>query len=115
MPCCAWVINKSSAHDTVLFVDARQLDILGQQDGKKISALLCQYRNDKQLETTQWYAVASIAEIAQKRYVLSPNLYTLPKELLLPSFEQISEDFNTSVDILCNRIPTSQLCESIKK
>ena len=115
IPCCAWVINKSAAHDTVLFVDARQLDLLGQQDGKKISDLLCQYRNDKQLETTQWYAVASIAEIAQKRYVLSPNLYTLPKELLLPSFEQISEDFNTSVDILCNRIPTSQLCESIKK
>lgn len=115
IPCCAWVINKSSAHDTVLFVDARQLDLLGQQDGKKISDLLFQYRNDKQLETTQWYAVASIAEIAQKRYVLSPNLYTLPKELLLPSFEQISEDFNTSVDILCNRIATSQLCESIKK
>ncbi|MCR0523211.1 N-6 DNA methylase [[Clostridium] innocuum] len=113
--CCAWVINKSPAHDTVLFVDARQLDLLGQQDGKKISDLLCQYRNDKQLETTQWYAVASIAEIAQKRYVLSPNLYTLPKELSLPSFEQISEDFNTSVDILCNRIPISQLCESIKK
>ncbi len=115
IPCCAWVINKSSAHDTVLFVDARQLDFLGQQDGKKISDLLCQYRNDKQLETTEWYAVASIAEIAQKQYVLSPNLYTLPKELSLPSLGQISEDFNTSVDILCNRIPTSPLCESIKK
>lgn len=115
IPCCAWIINKSSARDTVLFVDARQLDLLGQQEGKKILDILCQYRNGKQLKTTEWYAVASIAEIAQKHYVLSPNLYTLPKELSLPSLEQISEEFNTSVDILCNRIPTSPLCESIKK
>lgn len=115
IPCCAWIINKASACDTVLFVDARHLDIHGQQDGKKISDLLCRYRNSKQLETTEWYAVASIAEIAQKHYVLSPNLYTLPKELSLPSLEQISEDFNTAVDILCNRIPASPLCENIKK
>ncbi len=115
IPCCAWILNKSSAHDTVLFVDARKLDLLGQQDGKKISDLLRQYRKDKQLETTEWYAVASISEIVQKHYVLSPNLYTLPKKLSLPSLEQISENFNASVDILCNRIPTSPLCESIKK
>ncbi len=115
IPCCAWIISSASARDTVLFIDARQLDLLGQQDGKKISDLLSQYRNGKRLETTEWYSVASIAEIAQKHYVLSPNLYTLPKELSLPSLEQISEDFNTSVDILCNRISASSLCESIKK
>lgn len=115
IPCCAWIINRASAHDTVLFIDARQLDILGQQDGKRISDLLSRYRNGKRLETTEWYAVVSIAEIAQKHYVLSPNLYTLPKKLSLPSFEQISEDFNISVDILCNRIPASSLCENIIK
>lgn len=79
IPCCAWIINKRSACNTVLFVDARQLDILGQQDGKKLSDLLCRYRNGKHPETTKWYAVASMTEIAQKHYVLSPNLYTLPK------------------------------------
>ncbi len=115
IPCCAWVINKSSAHDTVLFVDARRLDFFGRQDGKKISDLLRQYRHEKQLKTTEWYAVSSIAEIAQKQYVLSPNLYTRPKELSLPSFEKISEDFNTSADILCNRIPKNPLCESIER
>lgn len=115
IPCCAWIIRKARARNTVLFVDARQLDLLGQGDGKKISDLLCQYRNGKRLEITEWYAVASIAEIAQKHYVLSPNLYTLPKELSLPSLEQISEDFNTSVDMLCNRMPASSLRESIKK
>ena len=115
IPCCAWIISRASACDTVLFIDARQLDLLEQQDGKKISDLLSQYRNGKLRETTEWYSVASIAEIAQKRYVLSPNLYALPKELSLPSLEQISEDFNTSVDILCNRISAFSLCESIKK
>lgn len=115
IPCCAWVINRASARDTVLFIDARQPDLLGQQDGKRIPDLLCQYRRGKRLETTQWYAVASISEIAQKHFVLSPNLYTLPKELLLPSLEQISEDFDTSADILCNRIPASSLCKNIRK
>lgn len=113
--CCAWILNSTSARNTVLFVDARQLDILEQQDSKKITDLLYRYRNGEQLETTEWHAVASIAEIAQKDYILSPNLYTLPKELSLPSLEQISEDFNTLVDKLCNRIPSSPLCESIKK
>lgn len=115
IPCCAWILNKSSAHDTVLLVDARQLDLLGERDSKKISALLSQYRKDKQIETTEWYAVVSIEEIVQKDYILSPNLYTLPKKLSLPSLEQISENFNALADILCNRIPTSPLCESIKK
>ncbi len=94
IPCCVWIISRASAHDTVLFIDARQLDILGQRDGKRISDLLCRYRSGKRLETTEWYAVASISEIAQKHYILSPNLYTLPKGLSLPSFEQISENFN---------------------
>ncbi len=115
IPCCAWIIGGPSAHDTVLFVDARQMDLFGEQDGKKISDLLCQYRNGKRLEKTEWYAVASIAEIAQKHYILSPNLYTLPKELSLLSFEQISENFNISVDILRNRIPALSLCESLQK
>ncbi len=115
IPCCAWIISRTSVRDTVLFVDARQLDIIERQDGKKISDLLSQYRDGKLPETTEWYSVASIAEIAQKHYVLSPNLYTLPKELSLPSFEQISEDFNISVDILCNRISAFSLCEDIKK
>ena len=114
IPCCAWIINSAAARDRVLFVDARQLDLLGEADGKKISDLLCQYRNGKQIEATQWYAVASIEEIAQKRHVLSPNLYTPAKELSFPSPEQMSENFNASVDILCNRIPASPLCESLQ-
>lgn len=115
IPCCAWVISRASAHDTVLFVDARRLDILDRQDGKRISDLLRRYRNGRRLETTEWYAVASMAEIAQKHYVLSPNLYTRPKELQLPSIEQMTEELNALIDILCSRIPVSPLCESIKK
>lgn len=114
IPCCAWIIRGACAHKTVLFVDARQRNLLGQQGGKKISDLLCQYRHGKRLETTEWYAAASIEEIAQKNYVLSPNFYTLQRKISLPSFEQISEEFNTSIDRLCSRIPASPLCESIK-
>lgn len=115
IPCCAWIIRRVPARDTVLFVDARQLNLLGQEDCKKISDLLYQYRNGKRLETTEWYAVASKAEMEKKHYILSPNLYTLSKELSLPSLEQISEDFNISADMLCSRMPASSLCESIQE
>ncbi len=115
IPCCIWVINQSVKRDSVLFVDARQLDIFNQQDSKKISALLYQYRNAKKLEMTEWYAVAAREEIAKKNYILSPNLYTRQKELSIPSLEQISEDFNTLADTLSNRISASPLCKNINK
>lgn len=41
IPCCAWIINRTAICDTVLFIDVRQLNILGDQDGKKASDLLC--------------------------------------------------------------------------
>lgn len=112
--CCVWVINQAAARDTVLFIDARQMNVKSQQGGKKISNLLYRYRNGEQLERTEWYAAASHSEIARNSYILSPNLYTRRKELSVPSFKQISEDFNTQADTLCSRIPSSSLCKNIK-
>lgn len=115
IPCCIWVIKQSATRDSVLFVNARQLDIFKQQDSNNISSLLYRYRNGEKLEMTEWYAMASRAEIAQKNYILSPNLYTRPKELLVPSLGQMSEEFNTLADTLCNRISAPSLCKNIQK
>ena len=115
IPSCIWVIKQSATRDSVLFVDARQLDIFNQQGSKNISTLLYRYRNGEKLEMTEWYGVASRTEIAQKSYILSPNLYTRPKELLVPSLGQMSEEFNTLADTFCNRISASSLCKNIEK
>ncbi len=115
VPCCAWIINQDIERDKLLFVDARQLDIFNQQDGKKISDILYRYRNGERFEMTEWYAVASHTKIAQMKYILSPNLYTCQKELTVPLFEQLSEEFNALADTLCSRISQSSLCKDIQK
>ena len=115
IPCCAWVIRRAAARDTVLFVDARQMDFPSGQAAEAILELLYLYRQGKRLETTEWYAVAPMEEVAQKRYILSPNLYTLPPKRPQPSPVQLAEEFNTAADLLCRQIPAGPLCENIQR
>lgn len=115
IPCCAWVINRDIHRNTVLFVDARQLDFSEQLDRQKTVELLQRYRKHNHLNTTEWSAAASIEEIMHKEYILSPNLYTRPQELSIPPFQQLSDAFAASADALCSRISSPALCASIQK
>lgn len=115
VPCCAWIINQAAARDRVLFVDARQPDIFHPEDDREISNLLYRYRNGERLETTEWYAVVPYTKIAQMNEILSPNLYTCPKELSVPSLEDLSAEFNALADTLCSKTLPSSLCKDIQK
>lgn len=114
VPCCAWVIHRSAARDTVLLVDARQLDFRDRQGGAILHDLLCRYQQGALLKRTEWYAAVLHTELAQRQYILSPNLYTRPKEQALPSLAQISADFSALADTLCRRISAAPLKENIR-
>ena len=115
IPCCAWVINRDTSRDTVLFIDARQMNLSGQAERQKLAALLSRHRAGSPLGATQWYAAAPMAEVEKKEYILSPNLYTQPHALSQPSFRQLSDSFSASADALCARISAPGLCGSIQK
>lgn len=109
------LLNQAAARDRVLFVDARQPDIFHPEDDREISNLLYRYRNGERLETTEWYAVVPYTKIAQMNEILSPNLYTCPKELSVPSLEDLSAEFNALADTLCSKTLPSSLCKDIQK
>lgn len=96
-------------------MDARQPDIFHPEDDREISNLLYRYRNGERLETTEWYAVVPYTKIAQMNEILSPNLYTCPKELSVPSLEDLSAEFNALADTLCSKTLPSSLCKDIQK
>lgn len=115
IPCCAWVLGREHPRNKVLFVDARQMDVTEAADGQKLIALLSRYRAGEPLEKTEWYAAASMMELAQNGYLLSPNLYTRQKPLSLPSSEDLRADFNTAADALCALVDDPELCKNIQK
>ena len=114
IPCCIWVLRHSSLRDGVLFVDARQMNLFHEADRKSVVNLLLRYRSGEKPEKTEWCAAATGAEIARKDDILSPNLYTCTKELLLPAYEEISKDFNAQTDALCAWLPDTALCEQLQ-
>lgn len=114
IPCCIWIIKKS-ARNTVLFIDARGLNLHEQSDASRITDLLYRYRKGESIKRTEWYAAASHAEIAQRHFILSPNLYTNLKELPLPPAEQISEHFNLLADTLCGQMTDASLRARIQQ
>ena len=115
VPCCAWVINRDIRRDAVLFVDARQLDFSEQQDRQKAVEVLRRFRENNRLEATEWYAAVPIERIKQTGGILSPNLYTRPQKLSIPTLPQLSDDFIAAADALCTRISSPTLCKNILK
>ena len=115
VPCCAWVLNRDPDRDTVLFVDARRMDLLGRQDSQTITELFCRYRAGESLPAESWYAAASISEIMEKDCILSPNLYTPPEVLSVPPLRQLSDRFRRAEEALCAILPSPALCQSIRQ
>ena len=114
VPCCIWVINKArTPESTILMVDARRLT-LGKkaeetQDASMLSSLVLRHRNGMAKEKTDWYAVASLEEISQKNYSLSPNLYTKIKPIPVGPIRQRQERFLLLTDRLCSQLKNSDL------
>ncbi len=115
VPCCAWVLNQAPSRDTVLFVDARQMELFSRQDSRKITELLRRYRANKALPAESWYAAAPISEIIEKDCILSPNLYMPPEALSVPPLRQLSDSFRRAAEALCAILPSSALCQSIRQ
>ena len=115
VPCCAWVLNRNPKRDTVLFVDARQMNLFSRQDSQKITELFRRYRAGEPLPAAGWYAAASIAEIMKKDCMLSPNLYTPPEALSVPPLRQLSDRFREAAEALCAVLPSPALCQRIRR
>lgn len=110
IPCCVWLLNKNEKPDaTTLLVDAEQFKLTGdkieaEQNIRKLTELILQHRNGSLQGRTDWYAVVSAEEIAQKNGLLSPNLYTHVKPLPMEPIQQNRPRFMELLEKL-NRQP----------
>lgn len=97
IPCCLWLLAAPPrSTSTTLFIDAQQRNLTGDgsEDLLTLTGLIHQHRRGLLNGRTTWYAAASLEEIAEKDYLLSPNFYTvtppLSPEPLRRNFPQLS-------------------------
>lgn len=79
VPCCVWLLSGEPSA-TTLFIDAQKRNLTEDlsEDMLTIAGLILHHRSGLPLEKTQWYAQATLSEIQQRDFLLSPNFYTLP-------------------------------------
>jgi len=87
VPFCVWLINGSDKkQNNILLIDAEKLHskikkTITSENIEHLNRLIDQYRKGGLHDRTELYAVVSLEEIAQKEYILSPNLYTAAEHL----------------------------------
>lgn len=115
VPCCIWILNKARAPgSTTLMVDARGLklgeDNAAAQEISKLNSLVLQHRKGVLEGKTGWYAVVSPKEISQKKYILSPNLYTKISPVPVSPIRQNQTRFAALIDQLYPLLRGSAVC-----
>lgn len=119
IPCCIWIINKSSKRNTnVLLIDGMNLEFKKEKGNIQINKLLKlvrKYQEGMLQKRTEWYAVVSLEEIAQKKYILSPNLYTKNKKIFLSTIQKNRSRFTNIIDILCNQVTDESIRILVKR
>lgn len=82
VPFCMWLLNKDNLNkDNVLFLDVTR-SIYGKdkdvtQIMNYVADMVADYRSGKEIFQSSAHAVASIKQISESGYMLSPNLYLL--------------------------------------
>lgn len=116
VPCCIWVFNKmrtSASTATTLLVDARGLqagkDDTIAQEMTQLSSLVLWHRKGILQGKTGWYAVVSLQEISQKKYLLSPNFYTKARAVPVSPIRHMQTHFTALVEQLCLQLRESDL------
>ncbi len=108
IPCCIWLLTGAPRPDApVLFVDAQQLSLsdAAGEDVLKLTGLITHHRSGLIHEKTAWYAPATLAEIEERDYILSPNFYTLSPGLSLKSLEEGRRQMQASLEALAPKLP----------
>ncbi|MDR2296671.1 MAG: N-6 DNA methylase [Clostridiales Family XIII bacterium] len=84
---CLWLLNNNRDCDKILLVDAEKLEpkikkTVSAQNVENLVTIVDDYRRGNLKEDrTETFAVVTLEELAQKEYILSPNLYTSVKYL----------------------------------
>lgn len=120
VPCCIWILNKArTSGATTLVIDARSLklgeDNTAAQEIFKLNSLVLRHREGALKGKTNWYAVISPKEISQKKYTLSPNLYTRIRSIPISPIRQNQARFTVLIDQLCLQLKDSTLLPYIRQ
>lgn len=81
IPCCIWLLkNTDRKRDGILFIDAANMTpkitkVVTPAHIGQLKKLINRYRQGGVPEKTEWYGTASLEQIAQTGFLLSPNLY----------------------------------------
>ena len=115
VPCCIWILNKArTSGSTTLFIDARGLKLgddnaAAAQEISKLKSLVLRHREGVLEGKTNWYAVVSLKEISQKKYILSPNFYTKIRSIPVNPIRRNQARFIVLIDQLCLQLRDSTL------
>lgn len=121
IPCCIWLLDKSrESGSTTLFIDARQLKLTTEKSGcmkeiHKLAELVQQHRSGTLIEKTNWYAVATLKDIEQKGFVLSPNFYTQTPAISLKPIKKNRLYFTELINKLNHRLGNHPLSGFIQQ
>ena len=115
VPCCIWILGKTRKPGaSTLLVDARQFKLTDEkacesEEARKLIEVVLQHRNGILHGKTDWYAVVSLEDIAQKGFILSPNFYTQDSAIPLKPLRRNWLRFIELIDTLSSRLGDSFL------
>ena len=121
VPCSIWIINKKhQPNKGVLLINAYHMLAsqgkgLEEEKTDRLLTVIRQFRKGtlKAKKRTSWYAVVSLDELVQKKFNLSPNLYTVFEELPLEPMRQNCSRFLYLIDALKESLPDDHLKELV--
>lgn len=102
VPCCVWLLaNNINKSDDILFIDATQRKSEIKKDCtphiELFMEIINKHRQRELDDCTEWYGVASLQQIAQNDFILSPNLYTA---VLRPGKPEMQREYGRLLEII---------------
>jgi len=121
VPFCLWLINKSTQKSSsILFIDAAKLNPrvkknITKENCEQIEALVDKFRKGDLSDKTPECAAASLDEVAQKDFILSPNLYTFIDCMQSSAMRANKIYLNETISGLQSLINDKSLCARLEK